>query len=126
MFARRSFILGGLFLASACTMYHDVREIKLIGFSEDVRKGKAVGQVESDDCVFQALGHYLGGSPDISRAIANAQTGKKSQIGDVVGASEKPRGESVRYINNLTVIQDGFSAMGFGKNCIEVRGMGYR
>lgn len=125
MFIKRVIFFSVVLLVSGCAIYHDVREIKMIGFSEDVSKGKPTGQFESDDCVFQVMGYSLGGAPDISKAIANAQTGKKSKITDVAYASDKPAGPSLRYANNLTANYTGFNAVVFGKRCIEVKGMGY-
>ncbi len=121
----RLFIALGLslFLCS-CTTYREIKEVKLIGFQEDVSKGKSVGQFEADDCVFHVLGYWLGGSPDMSRAIANARTQKKSKVTDMVTDS---KGDAeIRYMNNVNVSYDGFDAVVFGKRCIVVRGVGYR
>jgi hypothetical protein len=109
--------------AGACAHYTDVKELKTIAFDQDVSKGKSTGQFEADDCVYQLFGYWMGGYPDVSRAIANARTQKKSQVTDV--AMESKGGTALRYINNVDTKYDGFSAGIFGKTCINVRGVGY-
>lgn len=116
--------LSALFVLGGCVHYRDVKEIKTVGFSDDLSKGKSVGQFEADDCVFKVFGYYLGGSPDISRAISNARTQKKTKITDVA-YDQKDEGKPLRYVNNMTVKYDGFNAYLFGKQCVVVSGVGY-
>lgn len=123
---RRGLMLAAASAAlSACATYHDVEEIKLIGFTPDVSQGKSSGMLDADDCVFHVAGYWLGTYPDVSRAIDNARTGKKGKVTDVVqdsGAGSSP----IRYANNVTAKPGGFNAYIFGKHCIEVKGMGYK
>lgn len=116
-----------LTLFAGCVTYPDVKEIKTIGYSDDVSKGKSTGQFSADDCVWQVFGYWLGGNPDVSRAIANARTQKKSNIGDAFGAGTEATtgGQSIRYANNITTKYTGFNAYIVGKSCVEVSGMGY-
>jgi hypothetical protein len=111
-------------LWTGCVTYSDVKEIKMVGFSEDVSKGKSVGQFESDDCVYRILGYSLGGAPDVSKAIANARTRKKTSITEVAG-EQGPEGQPIRYASNISASYDGFDAFVFGKSCIVVKGVGY-
>lgn len=111
-------------LAAACAHYADVKEVKLVGFSDDTSKGKPVGQFESDDCTYRVFGYALGGNPDLSRAIANARTRKKTSITEVA-VQDKDEGQALRYASNVTADYDGFSAGVFGKSCIVVKGAGY-
>jgi hypothetical protein len=108
---------------TGCATYPDVGSIKFIGFSDEINKGKPAGQIESDDCVYRVFGYPLGTEPDISSAIANARTGKKSQLSDVVAQSDSTA--KVRYVDNVTAQRGGFNAYVFGKSCIEVKGAGY-
>lgn len=112
-------------LTTSCTTYRWAKEIKLVAFQDDVKKGKAVGEIEGDDCVFQVLGYRLGGRPQVGRAIHNASKQKKSTIGDSFGG-DQGGGDGLRYINNLSVKPDGFNAGIFGKDCFLVTGMGYK
>lgn len=107
-----------------CTTYRVAKNIKLIGFTEDVKKGKSVGAIEGEECIFIILGYRLGGLPTVRKALANARTGRSSEIGDIMGGASS--GGGIRYINNTSVSPTGFNAGVFGKDCITVTGMGYK
>jgi hypothetical protein len=107
-----------------CTRHLVANEIKLVGFEENVKKGKSVGEIDGDDCVFTILGVRLGGSPTVGAAIQNARLQRKSEIGDVAGGAKT--GDALRYINNLHIEPGGFDAFVFAKDCLEVKGMGYK
>ena len=94
-----------------CATHRDMKEVKMIAFDQNVSKGKSEGQFEADDCVFHVLGYRIGGNPDISRAIANTRTMKKSEITDVVSSNNKGSGEAIRYANNVTAERGGFDAV---------------
>ncbi len=111
--------------ASGCTTYRDVKEIKMLGFSDDVSKGQSVGQFESDDCVYHVMGYSLGTNPNVSRAIANARTRKKSNVVDVIHQENANSGKPIRYATNIEASNGGFDAVVFGKRCVVVRGVGY-
>lgn len=117
------------FLANlgGCATYQTAKEITLVGFTEDVTKGKSVGQVNADDCVFYILRYPLGGAPTLSKALDNAKRQRTSSIGDTFG-SDKGGGEAnqLRYINHANVSNSGFDAYLFGKSCINISGMGYK
>lgn len=110
---------------TSCTSYRWAKEIKMVAFSDDVHKGKSIGEIEGDDCIYMVLGYRLGGRPQVGRAIRNASKQKKSSIGDSMGGGESG-GEGVRYINNLSVKPDGFNAVVFGKDCFAVTGLGFK
>ncbi len=105
-------------------VHTDVKELKTVSFSDDISKGKSNGQIEADDCVFKLFGYALGEWPDVSRAIANARTMKKSNLTDVV-ASSNESGTALRYVNNVTVKPTGFDAYIIGKHCLKVTAVGY-
>lgn len=124
-FGKRLALLA-LLVLPGCQTFQQAREIHLLGFSDDVSKGKNIGPVEGSDCVYQVLGYWLGGQPTLSRAVMNARSGKKGSIGEAV-ASEGGTGEGgVRYFNNMTMSHDGFNAGVFGKYCILITGTGFR
>jgi hypothetical protein len=121
---RRLALMMATLAVAGCATYRDVKELKMVAFDENLAKGKSQGEFESDDCVFHILGYRLGGNPEISKAIANARSGKKSKVTDVI--EEEKGTEEIRYANNVTVGTDGFDAVVFGKNCIVVKGMAFR
>ena len=107
-----------------CTTYTDVKEIKHIGFSDDLSKGKPIGLITSDDCVYHVMGYALGGRPTINKAISNARTQKKSNLLDTVhdqGSDLPP----IRYATNVTTKRGGFDALVLRKDCIEINGRGF-
>ena len=119
--------LAYLSILYGCTRYSTAKSVKLIGFSENISKGKTIGQIEGDDCVFIIFGYRLGGYPTVMRAIANTQQGRRSEFSDSFGGkSNKGRGQGLRYINNLRVEPTGFNYYLFGKDCISVTGIGYK
>ncbi len=111
--------------ASGCTTYRTAKELKLVGFEEDVSKGKSVGEVEGGDCVFHVMGYYLGGMPTLSRAFKNASMQRTSSVSDAFGGSNAT-GDRLRYMNNAVVRNDGFDVVIFGKKCILVSGLGFK
>jgi hypothetical protein len=118
------FIFGAAVLTS-CQTAQPARELKLIGFDENVSKGKNMGPVEGADCVYQVLGYWLGGQPTLQRAFMNARKGKVSSLADAGGGGEGVGGE-LRYMNNAVVSTDGFNAGIFGKKCINVTATGFK
>lgn len=115
-----SLLLGML----GCATYPDVKELKVIGYTEDVSKGQSAGQIEAADCLWYVLGYALGSYPDISKALANARTQRKSSAAeDMIGKGSE--GKAIRYVNNVTATYDSFNAYLFGRTCIKVRGLGY-
>ncbi len=82
------------------------------------------GQIEAADCMWSVLGYNLGTYPEISKALANARTQRKSSaVEDVIGTSEE--GKALRYVTNVTAHYDSFNAYLFGRTCINVKGLGY-
>lgn len=110
---------------TACQTARPAKEIQLIGFEEDVSKGKSLGPIEGSDCVFMIFGYWLGGAPTLSRAVMNARKGKHSSIADAAGGTEA-LGEGARYMNNVSVSYGGFNAGIVGKSCINISATGYK
>ena len=121
-------LLCALLLTGAvgCQTYEQAREVRLVGFEENVSKGKSVGPIEGSDCVYQVLGYFLGGQPTLRKAVMNARRGKEGSLGDSFGGEGNGGGGGVRYFDNMAVGQDGFNAYVFGKHCITVSAVGYK
>jgi hypothetical protein len=117
-----------LVLVTGCQTAQQAREIKLVGFEDNVGKGKSVGPMEGSDCVYHILGYWLGGQPTLSRAVMNARKGKHASLSDSFGGegAGSGAGAGVRYFNNMTVSNDGFNAGVFGKTCINITAMGFK
>ena len=120
------FTIVAVLLITGCQTAQQAREIQLLSFSEDVSKGKSVGPMEGDDCIWQILGYQIGGYPTLQKAIINARKGKGSTIGDHFGGEATGSSKSdVRYFNNVTVTHGGFNAYVVGKSCITITATGY-
>lgn len=117
------FALTVVVALTGCQTAQQAKEIRLLGFDEDVSKGKSLGPLEGSDCVFMVLGYWLGEQPTLSRAIMNARKGKKSSISDAAG-EDGQLGEGARYLNNVSVSNSGFNAGIVGKSCINISATG--
>lgn len=117
-------IAAGIF--NGCASYQYAQNMKLVSFDENAKKGQSVGNIRGEDCTWNVLGYQMGGLPTVDRAFINA----KNQAGGLEAAgfdsSGKNRGSAVRYVNNVSTENDGFNAVIFGKQCIVVKGVGYR
>ncbi len=113
-------------LLGGCATYQYAQNVKLISFDESAKKGQAVGNIRGEDCTWNVRGYQMGGLPTVDRAFINA----KNQAGGAEAAgldsSGKGRGLGLRYVNNVTTENDGFNAFIVGKQCIVVKGSGYR
>ena len=96
--------------AMGCATYPYADNVKMIAFSDDVGRGKSIGNVEGEDCQWIILGYQTKEAPQVDRALSSA----KNQ-------------NNVRYMNNVTSKNSGFNAANIvAKNCIVVTGVGYR
>ena len=113
---------------SGCATYQYAKNVRLVSFEDNVAKGKSVGPIQGEDCIWSVLGYKLGGIPTLDKAFASArnQTGggitETFSHGDQIAANEK----AIRYINNVSTTYDGFNAVVVGKQCLIVKGTGYR
>lgn len=111
---------------SGCTYYKYAKEINLVGFEEEAYKGKSVGQIEADDCVYHVLGYWMGGEPTFARALQNARAQRKTTVTDAFGGSKAANAaDALRYLNNVSSGTDGFDIGLFGKRCVTVTGLGF-
>lgn len=100
-----------LFLATGgCASYQYAKDVKLVSFDDDVSTGHAVGPVRGEDCQTFILGYAIGDRPTLDKAFADAR---------------KENGQ-LRYLNNVSTENTGFNAGVYGKQCVAVKGTGYR
>lgn len=118
------YVISTFVFLCSCQTAQQAREVKLLGFDEDVSKGKSLGPIEGGDCVYHIFGYWLGGQPTLQRAVMNARVGKTSTISDSGGGSRS--GGGARYFNNASVSNDGFDALVFGKSCINITATGFK
>jgi hypothetical protein len=98
---------------SGCASYNYAQNVKLVGFQDNIEKGTSIGNIRGEDCTWNVLGYQMGGLPTVDKAFISA----RNQSGN---------GQALRYANNVTTSNEGFSAGLFGKKCIVVKGVGYR
>jgi len=109
-----------------CTSFNYAQNVKLISFDDNIKKGSSAGTIRGEDCTWHVLGYNPNGLPTVDKAFINA----KNQAGsaDTAGFnySGKNRGQALRYVNNVIAENKGFNVGLFGKQCIVVKGVGYR
>jgi hypothetical protein len=114
------------FFAVSCASYNYAENVKTVSFSDDVSKGKPVGPISGEDCTWAVFGQKLGGEPTIDKAFTNT----KNQAGALDSAglsmSKTENKEGIRYVNNVNTSRSGFNAYLISKECLVVKGMGYR
>lgn len=120
------FLILALAITSGCASYQYAHKVKLVSFSDDVKKGSSVGPIRGEDCTIQVLGYKLGGDPTLDKAFRNAMNQAGSMESAGFSNGNEGRGEKVRYVNNVNTKWEGFDAVIFGKRCLVVSGMGYK
>jgi hypothetical protein len=117
----------GLGLAG-CASYPYASQVKLVAFDDNLQKGQSSGPIRGEDCTWTVLGMQMGGLPTLDRAFINArnQAGSLESAGLSNGASGRQGGGPLRYVNNVSTEREGFNAVLFGKQCLVVKGTGYR
>jgi len=139
----RIFLFIVIMQIAACHTYKDVRDIRLVGFEADAKKGRNVGEVEGKVCAYHAFGLWFGGAPTVGAAVKEARGFAVPVVAEKpVEKEEKAKADKtakdakevkkevesneLRYVNNLTVKVDGFDAIVFGKRCLIATGTGYK
>lgn len=115
-----------LLLGTGCATYNYAQNVKTIGFTDDLTKGKSVGNIRGEDCTWHIAGYPLGGAPTVDRAFMHARNGTDGSSLSGSVSSSRSNGNDLRYINNVNTQPDGFDAVIFGKRCIVVTGVGYK
>ena len=116
------FVLGMV----GCTSYPIAQNVKMVSFDDNVAKGTSVGPIRGEDCIWSIMGYKMGGFPTLDKAMANARTQSTSGITDSFKTSTASTGNALRYINNVSTTNDGFNAVVVGKECLVVKGNGYK
>jgi hypothetical protein len=116
----------GVFALSGCSTYQYAKNVKLVSFDDDVTRGKSVGPIRGEDCIWSILGYKLGGVPTLDRAFANARNQTDSGIMGSTSTQSASADKAIRYINNVSTANDGWDAVVVGKQCLVVKGTGYR
>jgi hypothetical protein len=113
-----------LALAQGCASYKYAQKVKTVSFSSDLSKGQSVGNIRGEDCTWSVLGNKLGEDPTVDKAFINTrnQSTELEAMGLKKGQSEK----SLRYVNNVSTESSGFNAGIIAKNCLVVKGIGYK
>ena len=109
-----SAILFCAFVASGCATHQLAKDFKLIGFEEDISKGKSIGQIRGEDCQTFIFGFPTGNPPSLDRAFSNAK--KRGSAGSA----------DFRYVNDIMTSYEGWNALVVAKQCLNVQGQGFR
>ena len=117
-------VVGSSLLSGACAHYKVADNIKMVSFEDEVHKGRSLGPIRGEDCVWSIGGYKLGGNPTLDRAMANARSQSGGGFTDSFKSNSAKAG-AVRYINNVSTESDGFNAVVVGKECLVVKGIGY-
>jgi hypothetical protein len=120
-------VIMSLVLTAACTSYPIAQDIKMVSFDDNVAKGQSVGPIRGEDCVWSVMGYEIGGKPTLDKAMASARTQTGSGITDTFKSSKNSMNTNViRYMDNVSTDRDGFNAVFVGKQCLIVKGTGYK
>jgi hypothetical protein len=122
---RKGFLFIALFVvAQGCATYKYANNVKMVAFSDDLSKGKSVGNVRGEDCTWSVFNNPMGGAPTIDKAFIN--TRKQADAVQSAGFSNATQADSIRYVNNVSTERAGFNAGIVGKDCLVVTGIGYK
>ena len=111
-------------LLGGCTSYQYAKNVTLASYDDDIGKGDAVGPVRGADCMWTVLGVTLGDQPTLDRAMANARNQRGEGVTD--GLEEADASKELRYINGMSTEWDGFDAGVVSKQCLVVKGAGFK
>lgn len=122
----RLVMAAALLSLCGCASYNYAQNVKMVSFDDKGTKGTSVGNIRGEDCTWSVLGYQFGGLPTVDKAFINAK--RQASAAEAAGFdnSGKNRGEAIRYVNNVSTENDGFNVGLFGKQCIVVKGVGYR
>src|SRR5688572_30734017 len=92
-------------LSTGCATYPYAKNLKMVSFDGSVVAGKAVGPVRGEACQASVMGYPIGAPATLDNAMAAARA--KNEI---------------RYMNNVSTQEEGFSAYFYAKQCLIVKG----
>jgi hypothetical protein len=123
---RKVVLVSALFVvAQGCASYKYANNVKMVSFSDDITKGKSVGNVRGEDCTWKVLNQPLGGAPTIDKAFINTKK-QASSLQSAGFSSTSNQADALRYLNNVHTEREGFDAYIFAKDCLVVTGVGYK
>jgi hypothetical protein len=97
---------------SGCQTYKYAHQLKLVSLSDDFHESESIGNVRGVDCQSFIFGYPTGPEPSLDRALENAQNQSGSN--------------RVRYITDVTTDSEGFDSFLYKKECLVVKGKGYK
>ena len=112
--------------STGCATYQYAHNVKLMSFDDNLEKGQSVGPIRGEDCTWTVLGYQLGGLPTLDRAFINARNQAGAMESAGLTKTETNKASGLRYVQNVSTSRDGFDAVIVGKNCLVVKGTGYR
>jgi len=119
-------LLASALLVSSCQTYHYAENVSYMSFSNKFGRGDSIGPVIGKDCAWNILGYQLG-HPSIEKAFFAAATGKsRDGLMDSFSSSNSGGELRFRYLTNVRTEQDGFNAVVVGKQCVVLKGRGYK
>jgi len=86
------------------------KDIKRIGYDDDVSPGHSIGQVSGESCSWKVLGYSVSREPTLDEAVANVRI----------------QTNGLPYLNHMNTEYNGFNAGLFAKNCLVVKGVAYK
>ncbi len=123
---KKAFFIAIMLTSSACQTYKYADKVKMIAFDDNFTTGKSIGNVRGEDCQMIVFGYPLSAPPTLDKAIENVQQQMKSGAADSFTGGKKDVGLAMRYLNDVSTENEGFNAGLFAKNCIVVKGRGYK
>lgn len=123
---RKGLLFVALFVvAQGCASYKYANNVKMVSFSDDISKGKSVGNVRGEDCTWTVFNQPLGGAPTIDKAFINTKK-QASTLQSAGFSNTADQADALRYVNNVHTEREGFNAYILKKDCLVVTGVGYR
>jgi hypothetical protein len=107
--ARCALLLAAIAVVGGCTSYQYAKNVKFISFDGEVARGKGMGPVRGESCQSRVMGYSVNEAPTLDKAVANAMSK-----------------HNLRYINNVSTENTGFSAVVYARNCLVVKGTGFQ
>lgn len=102
-------IIGASVVFTGCATYQYAKNVKLLSFDGDLTMGRGAGPVRGESCQSTVMGYAVNESPTLDKAVANAM--QKNHL---------------RYMNNVSTENAGFSAVVYARQCLVVKGTGFQ
>lgn len=110
---------------SGCATVRIMKEVKLLGYSENASVGKTLGATMGSSCGWNYLG-YQASSPNYQLSLNNARSGKLGEASDALGGEGKGISTGLRYMNNVKIDTEVSAFFVATKACYVTTAMGYK